>query len=241
MRRRCRSSGRCSRSTSARSWQRRPRSGSLACRSFPPTTPVRSSRVPSSAPPCRVPRSSRPRPSSTSTSSHGPPPRPRERSSPASSSTASSASRARNRAERRLIPNPRTRRQGKADSESIVYARPVVLAVRSYDFSVFLHVTAVVIGFGSTFAESITFPVAIMMDKRHLPYVHRLQRAINQWMTTPAMVVILATGFYQVSDRDWDLGDFWLSGTLGIVIVLGAILGMYFIPEDRRLQALVER
>jgi len=117
----------------------------------------------------------------------------------------------------------------------------VVLAVTSYDFSVFLHVTAVVIGFGSTFAESITFPVAIMMDKRHLPYVHRLQRAINQWMTTPAMVVILATGFYQVSDRDWDLGDFWLSGTLGIVIVLGAILGMYFIPEDRRLQALVER
>jgi uncharacterized membrane protein len=117
----------------------------------------------------------------------------------------------------------------------------VVLAVTSYQFSVFLHVTAVVVGFGATFAESITFPVAMTMDKRHLPYVHRLQRAINQWMTTPAMVVILATGFYQVSDRDWDMGDFWLSGSLAIVIVLGAILGMYFVPEDRRLQALAER
>ena len=117
----------------------------------------------------------------------------------------------------------------------------MVLAVTSYDFSVFIHVTAVVIGFGSTFAESVTFPVAMMMDKRHLPYVHRLQRAINQWLTAPAMVVILATGFYQVSDRDWDMGDFWLSGSLTIVIVLGAILGMYFIPEDRRLQALAER
>jgi uncharacterized membrane protein len=115
------------------------------------------------------------------------------------------------------------------------------LAVTSYDFSVFLHVTAVVVGFGSTFAESITFPVAMMLDKRHLPYVHRLQRAINQWLATPALLLILVTGFYQVSDRDWDLGDFWLSGTLAIVIALGAALGAYFIPEDRRLQAMAER
>ena len=117
----------------------------------------------------------------------------------------------------------------------------MILAVTSYDFSVFLHVTAVVVGFGTTFAESITFPVAMMVDKRHLPYVHRLQRAINQWFASPALLVILATGFYQVSDRDWDLGDFWLSGTLTIVIVLSALLGGYFIPEDRRLQAMAER
>jgi uncharacterized membrane protein len=117
----------------------------------------------------------------------------------------------------------------------------LTLAVTSYDFSLFLHITAVVVGFGATFAESVTFPVAMMLDKRHLPYVHRLQLAINSWFTGPAMLVILATGFYQVSDRDWDLGDFWLSGTLTIVIVLGAILGGYFIPEDRRLQAMVER
>ena len=115
------------------------------------------------------------------------------------------------------------------------------LAVTSYDFSLFLHITAVVVGFGATFAESITFPVAMMTDKRHLPYVHRLQRAINQWLTGPALLVILATGFYQVSDRDWDLGDFWLSGTLTIVIVLAALSGGYFIPEDRRLQAMAER
>jgi uncharacterized membrane protein len=117
----------------------------------------------------------------------------------------------------------------------------VVLAVTSYDFSVFLHVTAVVVGFGATFAESITFPVAMTMDRHHLPYVHRLQRAINQWFAGPAMLVILATGFYQVSDRDWDMGDFWISGTLTIVIVIAAILGGYFIPEDRKLQAMAER
>jgi uncharacterized membrane protein len=115
------------------------------------------------------------------------------------------------------------------------------LAVTSYDFSVFLHVTAVVVGFGATFAESITFPVAMMTDKRHLPYVHRLQRSINSWFTGPAMIVIIATGFYQVSERDFRFGDFWLSGTMTIVIVLGAILGAYFIPEDRRLEAMAQR
>jgi uncharacterized membrane protein len=115
------------------------------------------------------------------------------------------------------------------------------LAVTSYDFSVFLHITAVVVGLGATFAESVTFPVAMKLDARHLPYVHRLQLTINKWLATPALVVILATGFYQVSDRDWDMGDAWISVTLAIVIALGGLLGAYFIPADRRLGAMVER
>jgi uncharacterized membrane protein len=115
------------------------------------------------------------------------------------------------------------------------------LAVTSYDFSLFLHITAVVVGFGATFAESIMFPVAMKTSPRHLPYVHRLQLAINQYFASPALVVVLATGFYQVSERDWDLGDFWLSGTLTIVIVISALLGGYFIPADRRLGPMVQR
>jgi uncharacterized membrane protein len=115
------------------------------------------------------------------------------------------------------------------------------LAVTSYEFSIFLHITAVVVGFGATFAESIMFPVALKLSPRHLPYVHRLQLAINQWFATPALVVVLATGFYQVSEGNWELGDFWISATLAIVIVIGGLLGAYFIPADRRLGPMVER
>jgi uncharacterized membrane protein len=115
----------------------------------------------------------------------------------------------------------------------------VTLAVTSYNLSLFLHITAVVVGLGATFAESIAFPVAMKLDVRHLPYVHRLQRAINQWLTSPALAVILATGLYQTIDADWDFGDFWISGTLTIVIVLGGLIGAYFIPADRRLEAMV--
>ena len=50
----------------------------------------------------------------------------------------------------------------------------MTFAVTFYDVSVWLHVSAVVVGFGATFAESITFPVAMKMDVRHLPYLHKL-------------------------------------------------------------------
>ena len=115
------------------------------------------------------------------------------------------------------------------------------LAVTGYEISLWVHISAVVIGFGATFAESIAFPVAMRLDARHLPYVHRLQLAINQYLATPALVVILLTGMYQVSDADLSFGDFWISASFAILVVLGGLLGAYFIPADRRLGPLVQR
>ena len=115
------------------------------------------------------------------------------------------------------------------------------LAVTGYEISLWVHISAVVIGFGATFAESIAFPVAMRLDARHLPYVHRLQLAINQYLATPAVLVILVTGIYQVSDADLEFGDFWISASFAILIVLGGLLGAYFIPADRRLGPMVQR
>ena len=115
------------------------------------------------------------------------------------------------------------------------------LAVTSYEFSLFLHITAVMVGFGATFAESVMFPVAMRLSPRHLPYVHRLQLTLNQFFAVPALVVVLATGFYQVSEGNWEFGDFWLSATFAIVIVIAVLNIAYFIPADRRLAPMVER
>jgi uncharacterized membrane protein len=115
------------------------------------------------------------------------------------------------------------------------------LGVTNYEVSLFIHITAAVVGLGVTFAEAFTYPVAMSMNPRFLPYKHRFQLALNVFLVLPALVVVLATGLYQVSEFDFDLGDFWLSGTMTIVIVLAAMLAAYFIPEDRRLQAMVER
>jgi hypothetical protein len=116
----------------------------------------------------------------------------------------------------------------------------MTFAVTFYDVSVWLHVSAVVVGFGATFAESLTFPLALKVGKQHLPYVHRLGIAINQRLATPALVIIIATGIYQTADR-WEFSEFWISATFLIAIILGGLNGAYFIPGEKRLLAQVER
>jgi uncharacterized membrane protein len=115
------------------------------------------------------------------------------------------------------------------------------LGVTSFEISLFIHITAAVVGLGVTFAESFTYPVAMRLGLRYLPFKHRFQLAINVFLAFPALVVVLATGLYQVSEFDYELGAFWLSGTMAIVVVLALMLGAYFIPEDRRLEAMVRR
>jgi len=113
----------------------------------------------------------------------------------------------------------------------------MTFAIGLYDLSVWVHVSAVVVGFGATFAEALAFPVAMKVGMRHLPYVHHLQLAINQRLAGPALGIVILTGIYQTIDGDWEFGSFWISATLLIAIVLGGLNGAYFIPADRRLAA----
>ena len=115
------------------------------------------------------------------------------------------------------------------------------LAVTNYDFSVFLHVTAVVLGFGATFSESVMFPVAMKMSARNLPYLHRLQLVLNQFFAIPAALVVAATGIYQVDKGNWDYGDFWLSGTITILVVVFLVNILFFIPADRKLLPIIQQ
>jgi uncharacterized membrane protein len=115
------------------------------------------------------------------------------------------------------------------------------LALTNYDFSVFLHVAAVVVGFGSTFSESVMFPVAMKMSARNLPFVHRLQLVLNQFFAIPAALIVAGTGIYQVDKGNWDYGNFWLSGTITILIVLFAVNIFFFIPTDRKLLPIIQK
>lgn len=115
----------------------------------------------------------------------------------------------------------------------------IAATITGYNIALWIHITAVVVGLGATFAESILLPVTMGFDKRHLPVVHRIQIVLNQYFATPALVIILITGFYQVAEGNWNLGSFWISATIVIVIILGGINGMYFIPADKKLGAMV--
>jgi uncharacterized membrane protein len=117
----------------------------------------------------------------------------------------------------------------------------MIATIDAYTISLFLHISSVVVGFGATFAEAVTFTVAMRVDRKHLPYIHHLQLFINQRLATPALVLIIITGIFQTANHHWGFGHFWISATIVIAIVLGGINGAYFMPTDRRLAEVAAR
>ncbi|MDQ2699793.1 MAG: DUF2269 domain-containing protein [Actinomycetota bacterium] len=112
-------------------------------------------------------------------------------------------------------------------------------AVTTYDISLWIHISAVVAGLGITFAEAVMFPLAMKTDPRNLPFVFRMQIIINRYFANPALALIIITGIYQVIEYDWGFEKFWISATFLIVFILGGLTGGYFIPTDKKLEAMV--
>jgi uncharacterized membrane protein len=109
-----------------------------------------------------------------------------------------------------------------------------------YDIVKWLHISGAVVGLGATFALAIAFPLALRTDPRNLPFVHRLSLDVNRKLASPALLVLIVTGFYMAIDRDL-LGEPWVGGPILIAIVLGGLQGSYFVPTDKKLAALAEK
>lgn len=117
----------------------------------------------------------------------------------------------------------------------------MVTAVTFYDVVLFIHILAVVLAFGPTFAYPVFLAVAERTDPRAIPAVGRGIVAwdrVGIWM----LLVILGGGVYLVGDSAaWSYGDFYISFGFLAVIVLGGLVGAYFTPKTRRLVELAER
>lgn len=117
----------------------------------------------------------------------------------------------------------------------------MVTAVTFYDVVLFVHILAVVLAFGPTFAYPVFLAVAERTEPRAIPAVGRGIIAwdrIGIWM----LLVILGAGVYLVADSAaWDWGDFYVSFGFLAVIVLGGLVGAFFTPKTRRLVELAER
>lgn len=111
-----------------------------------------------------------------------------------------------------------------------------------YTVSLFLHISAAIVGLGATFALSIAFPLAVRMgDPRHLLFMHKLNLEVITKLASPALGLILITGIVQVLDSDFiGFGDPWISIAFVLVIIIGGLQGAYFTKTDRKLAAQVE-
>ena len=116
----------------------------------------------------------------------------------------------------------------------------MIYAVEFYDVVVWLHVSAVVLAFGPTFAFGIYLAVTQQKHPRSIPAVLEAQNIISRSMVTIGMIVVLASGIYLAADHSLFSEVFVGFGILAILVLFGLVHG-FFLPNDRRTKEIAER
>jgi hypothetical protein len=112
--------------------------------------------------------------------------------------------------------------------------------VTFYSVVLAVHIMAVVVAFGVTFAYPVMYAVGQRSEPRAMPALHRIQDHIGKRVISPGMVVVLAAGIYLASKLEtWS--DFYVQWGFGVIILIGALGGAFFAPRERRLAELAER
>lgn len=116
----------------------------------------------------------------------------------------------------------------------------MLATITGYQVVVAIHVMAVVVAFGVLFAYPVILPWARRRHPQAMPVIHQAQSLIGKTIIGPGMVVVLAAGIYLASDLDvWDQS--WVSTPLLILLIIGGMAGMFFIPTERKLSELATR
>ena len=113
-------------------------------------------------------------------------------------------------------------------------------AIYFYDVILSVHIAAIVIAFGVTFAYPILGIYVTREHPRFLPALHGAQERIGKFLITPAATIALLAGFYLASDRDY-MGKVWVIVPLVILIALLGLGGAFFGPSEKRASELAAR
>jgi hypothetical protein len=112
-------------------------------------------------------------------------------------------------------------------------------AASAYEIVLAIHVMAVVVAFGVTFAYPIMFAVGATREPRSLPTLHRVEYTIERWLINPGLLAVLGAGIFLASDgHRWS--EFFVQWGLGAVVVIGALVGAVMIPTAKRAEQLVQ-
>jgi uncharacterized membrane protein len=116
----------------------------------------------------------------------------------------------------------------------------MLATITGYSIGLFIHVLAVVLTFGPTFAYGIIFSI---MPKypRSAPAFFEAIRKVDNYLVNPGMLVVLLAGIYLMADGHWDGSEAFIAvGFIAIVILLG-LQHAFFRPQGMKAQDLAER
>jgi uncharacterized membrane protein len=115
-----------------------------------------------------------------------------------------------------------------------------MLAIAFYDVVLAVHVMAVVAAFGVTFAYPVFVPWLRRAHPEAMPAVHESRDRIGRLLMSPGIAIVLIAGIYLASKADaWS--KVWVTVPLVILILIGALGGMFFAPNERKLAELARR
>jgi Predicted integral membrane protein (DUF2269) len=116
----------------------------------------------------------------------------------------------------------------------------LVSAVAFWQVVLAIHIAAVVIAFGVVFAYPVFVFVGSRIDRRAIPWFHRMQQQIGRRIINPGLVVVLVAGIYLASKLHfWHY--FFVQWGIAVAIVIGGIEGGFMIRVEGRLAELAER
>jgi hypothetical protein len=113
-------------------------------------------------------------------------------------------------------------------------------AVAFFEVVLAVHIMAVIVAFGVTFAYPIMFSVGARADPRSLPLLHRVEYSIERRLVNPGLLIVLLAGIYLASKLHvWSA--FYVQWGLGAIVVIGATVGAFMIPTAKRAESLAAR
>jgi uncharacterized membrane protein len=110
----------------------------------------------------------------------------------------------------------------------------VVAEIYFYDVLLFVHITAVVVAFGPTFAYPFFQTVVERTAPRSVPAMLRAMHTTSRYLVTPGLFVVLASGIY-LTVEGWDFGRRFVLAGLAAVVVLITLGATFFDRHEARL------
>jgi uncharacterized membrane protein len=118
---------------------------------------------------------------------------------------------------------------------------PMLASITAYGIGKFIHVLAVVLAFGPTYAYPVFAAVAQRLDPRSVPTVLRGIALSDKIFVVPGLIVLLVAGIYAQAEGGWEGSEAWLSVGYTAVLVLLAMTFLFFRPNTKRALEIAER
>jgi uncharacterized membrane protein len=112
--------------------------------------------------------------------------------------------------------------------------------IRLYQLGLFVHVVAVVVAFGPTFAYPFFQLSVERVSPRSVPAMFRAMHTSSRYLVTPGLLVVLASGIY-LTIEGWDFDQLFVVVGLSIVVALMILGATFFDRHEARLIELSER